>query len=234
YNTQRISYLKKFSCSICIDLLKDPVAIPCGHSYCMSCIKTHWDTEDPKRKYSCPQCRKTFTPRPLLEKNIMLTDLVEELKKTGFQELYQKQKQKELELRRLKIQETIQDREKDVKLLQQEAEVINGSADKAVEYSQKIFTELIRLIKKRRNDVKQQIRCQQESELGLVRELQEKLEQEITELKRMDEELEQLSHTDHEQLLHNYPSLSYLFSDCLVGLFKKKKIYIYIYIKYTI
>ncbi|XP_019218810.1 tripartite motif-containing protein 16-like [Oreochromis niloticus] len=302
------------SCSICFDLLKDPVTTACGHSYCMNCVKSFWDEEDRKGIHSCPQCRKTFTPRPVLEKNIVLAALVEQLKKTGLQAApadhcyagpedvacdvctgrklkaiksclvclisycekhiqlhfespaFEKhklvapskklqenicprhdevmkifcrtdqqsicylctmdehkghetvpaaaertEKQKELEVRRLNIQQRIQEREKDVKLLQQEVEAINGSADKAVEDSEKMFTELIRLIQKRSSDVKQQVRSQQETEVSRVKELQEKLEQEIAELKRKDSELEQLSHTeDHNQFLHNYPSLSAL------------------------
>uniref|UniRef100_UPI0037E832A4 tripartite motif-containing protein 16-like n=1 Tax=Semicossyphus pulcher TaxID=241346 RepID=UPI0037E832A4 len=301
-----------FSCSICLDLLKDPVTVPCGHSYCMNCIQTHWDKEDERRVYSCPQCRQTFTPRPVLLKNTMLAALVEELKKTGLQaapadhcyagpedvacdvctgrklkscksclqclasycekhlQLHSEldplkkhklvepskklqenvcsrhdevmkmfcrtdqqsicylcsvdehkghdtvsaaaertERQRELGVSRQNIQQRIQDREKDVKLLQQEVEAVNRSADKAVEDSEKIFTQLIRLMEERRSDVKQQVRSQQEAEVSRVRELQEKLEQEITELKRRDADLEELSLTeDHNQFLHDYPSLS--------------------------
>ncbi|XP_028283748.1 tripartite motif-containing protein 16-like [Parambassis ranga] len=74
-----------FFCLICLDLLKDPVTIPCGHSYCMNCIQSRWNREDEQRIHSCPQCRKTFTPKPVLTKSTMLADLAEELKKTGLQ-----------------------------------------------------------------------------------------------------------------------------------------------------
>ncbi|XP_056302149.1 tripartite motif-containing protein 16-like isoform X1 [Danio aesculapii] len=75
----------EFSCSVCLDLLKDPVSIPCGHSYCMSCITDCWNQEDQKRVYSCPQCRQTFSPRPALAKNTMLAEVLEKLQKSKLQ-----------------------------------------------------------------------------------------------------------------------------------------------------
>uniref|UniRef100_A0A671NL89 Uncharacterized protein n=1 Tax=Sinocyclocheilus anshuiensis TaxID=1608454 RepID=A0A671NL89_9TELE len=72
----------EFMCTVCLDLLKDPVTIQFGHSYCKSCITGFWDKEDQMRVYSCPQCKQTFSPRPALARNTMLAELVEKLKKT--------------------------------------------------------------------------------------------------------------------------------------------------------
>uniref|UniRef100_A0A4W5QLA0 FinTRIM family, member 11 n=1 Tax=Hucho hucho TaxID=62062 RepID=A0A4W5QLA0_9TELE len=68
--------MDSISCSICLEILKDPVTIPCGHNYCMDCIKCYWDQ---LLVCNCPQCRQTFTPRPVLNKNTVMADLVETL-----------------------------------------------------------------------------------------------------------------------------------------------------------
>ncbi|XP_068196788.1 finTRIM family, member 67 [Antennarius striatus] len=76
----------QFNCSICLDVLRDPVTIPCGHSYCLDCIQNCWDQGDSLEIFVCPQCRKNFTPRPLLARNTMLADVVEKFRRTGLQE----------------------------------------------------------------------------------------------------------------------------------------------------
>lgn len=76
----------QFNCSICLDVLKQPVTIPCGHSYCSDCIQNYWDQDDYLGVYVCPQCRQNFSPRPLLARNTMLADVVEKFKKTGLQD----------------------------------------------------------------------------------------------------------------------------------------------------
>ncbi|TNN51509.1 Tripartite motif-containing protein 29 [Liparis tanakae] len=76
----------QFNCSVCLDVLRDPVTIPCGHSYCSDCIQNYWDQDDYLGIFVCPQCRHNFNPRPVLARNTMLADVVEKFKKTGLQE----------------------------------------------------------------------------------------------------------------------------------------------------
>ncbi|XP_066533598.1 E3 ubiquitin/ISG15 ligase TRIM25-like [Hoplias malabaricus] len=69
-----------FFCSVCLDVLENPVTIPCGHSFCMTCIGECWAEEELKNKApSCPQCRSQFSERPALNKNTVLSEVLRSL-----------------------------------------------------------------------------------------------------------------------------------------------------------
>ncbi|KAL7831977.1 hypothetical protein AOLI_G00295250 [Acnodon oligacanthus] len=71
---------EEFSCPVCLEILRDPATLPCGHSYCLQCIQKHWDKAVAKGMYSCPQCRQVFNPRPTLGRNNMLMEAMKKLR----------------------------------------------------------------------------------------------------------------------------------------------------------
>ncbi|XP_019963480.2 finTRIM family, member 86 [Paralichthys olivaceus] len=77
-----------FVCSVCLDTLKDPATLPCGHSYCLACIQSHWDKRNSKGEYSCPQCRQVFSPRPSLAKSTVLVEAMEKLRTNSFKQSF--------------------------------------------------------------------------------------------------------------------------------------------------
>ncbi|KAJ8355156.1 hypothetical protein AAFF_G00089700, partial [Aldrovandia affinis] len=118
------------------------------------------------------------------------------------------EKQKQLEEPQRKSQQRIQEREKELQDLRQAVDSLTHSARAAVEDSERIFTELIRSMKKRRSEVKKLIRDQKKAAVSRVERLLERLEQEIADLRRRDAELEQLSHTeDHIHFLQSFQSV---------------------------
>ncbi|CAM4684074.1 unnamed protein product [Lepidochelys kempii] len=44
------------TCSICLDVLKDPFSIECGHNFCRGCLSTHW-SQISAQEHRCPECR---------------------------------------------------------------------------------------------------------------------------------------------------------------------------------
>uniref|UniRef100_A0A4W5KJ29 E3 ubiquitin-protein ligase TRIM39-like n=1 Tax=Hucho hucho TaxID=62062 RepID=A0A4W5KJ29_9TELE len=62
-------------CSICEEVLNQPVTTPCGHNFCMDCIREYWES---KFLFQCPQCKEKFPNISELKVNTKLSKMVAE------------------------------------------------------------------------------------------------------------------------------------------------------------
>ncbi|XP_076153231.1 NLR family CARD domain-containing protein 3-like isoform X1 [Alosa pseudoharengus] len=54
-------------CGVCEQVLRDPVIITCGHSFCRQCISSYWEQPGLPGDQVCPQCGKTCRTQPPLQ-----------------------------------------------------------------------------------------------------------------------------------------------------------------------
>ncbi|XP_073677581.1 E3 ubiquitin-protein ligase TRIM39-like [Garra rufa] len=107
------------------------------------------------------------------------------------------------------VQQMIQDRIEKIQDIKRSAEYRKRNTEKEKAAHVELFTDLIRSIERCQTELLEMMEEQQKAAEKQEQELIEDLEQEITELKMRNTELEQLSHTeDHLHLLQIYSSLS--------------------------
>uniref|UniRef100_A0AAR2LQ12 E3 ubiquitin-protein ligase TRIM39-like n=1 Tax=Pygocentrus nattereri TaxID=42514 RepID=A0AAR2LQ12_PYGNA len=106
------------------------------------------------------------------------------------------------------VQQMIQDRLKKIEDIKQSVELNKKSSEKEKADSVEVFRALLCCIERSQAELLEVMEEKQKAAERQAEEFIKELEQEITELKRRDTELEQLSHTeDHLHLLQVYPSL---------------------------
>ncbi|XP_068094538.1 E3 ubiquitin/ISG15 ligase TRIM25-like [Hyperolius riggenbachi] len=64
-------------CSICMEIYRDPVTLPCGHNFYRGCITRAWNHQEDLQEYKCPECQKRYRKRPELVRNTTLHNICE-------------------------------------------------------------------------------------------------------------------------------------------------------------
>uniref|UniRef100_A0A8C5Q6L6 Uncharacterized protein n=1 Tax=Leptobrachium leishanense TaxID=445787 RepID=A0A8C5Q6L6_9ANUR len=72
----------ELTCSICLNIYTDPVTLPCGHSFCRTCIGDVLDTQEGSGAYKCPECRAESQERPALVNARKLRNIAENIRST--------------------------------------------------------------------------------------------------------------------------------------------------------
>lgn len=165
---------KHFLCSLCRKIFTNPVTIPCGHSFCLSCLSHFW-SKHPSRY--CPHCKRLFAERPNLSINHVLADVSEKYRKIKPPKV-----SVEEETLVYDVEEMVHERLQKIERLKNSLEQQKSSYLREVRESQKTFSALVSCMEKSHKAVVAAIEDRQREEEKRVEKLIKELEQEIREL----------------------------------------------------
>ncbi|XP_069051991.1 E3 ubiquitin-protein ligase TRIM7-like [Lepisosteus oculatus] len=72
----------ELNCSICLSIYRDPVLLCCGHNFCRKCLDRAWESQEPGKGYSCPECRAVYKQCPIPQRNIKLANIIDRFRAT--------------------------------------------------------------------------------------------------------------------------------------------------------
>lgn len=176
---------EELTCSICLDIYKNPVMLSCGHNFCQECMEHVLDGHNHSRAYTCPDCRAQFSQRPVLLRNLKLANIMQRL---------QEDPQRKREHSLLDLIRKREDIEKKVGSLHEQKSKIQEQSDVLEKTMNTFFKMLEKDIKTFRKTVRGEISRKKEHAMMKVSKLVQELEIRKHELSRMIDETLKLPH----------------------------------------
>ncbi|XP_066517445.1 E3 ubiquitin/ISG15 ligase TRIM25 [Hoplias malabaricus] len=73
---------EELTCPVCLDLYRDPRLLPCGHNFCLQCLR-RLKSRSERGRLRCPECRQSHKCSSPWQKNFKLANIADGFRRRG-------------------------------------------------------------------------------------------------------------------------------------------------------
>ncbi|KAI4881577.1 hypothetical protein NFI96_033256 [Prochilodus magdalenae] len=73
---------EELTCPVCLDLYRDPRLLPCGHNFCLPCLRRLKGRSE-RGRLRCPECRQSHRCSAPWQKNFKLANIADNFRRRG-------------------------------------------------------------------------------------------------------------------------------------------------------